>query len=254
MFAGTAKCRVGRLSRRHFAQQQSDGSSMTSESSTGDQRRGFSGMQVFGITLAVMVATVLVTLFVLRTYIFPNEFRPVTLNQNEEQILSDKLERLESFGAGHGASDTAARDNETVTPERYSEAGTDREIQFTEKELNAMLARNTDLARRLAIDLSDDLASVKLLVPLDDDFPVLGGKTLKLSAGAEFAFRQGRPVVVLKGVSIMGVPLPNAWLGNLKNVDLVREFGGDVGFWDSFLAGIEFVKVSEGRLTVRFRE
>ena len=33
-------------------------------------------------------------------------------------------------------------------------------------------------------------------------------------------YANGRPVMVLKGVSVWGVPLPNAWLGNLKNIDL----------------------------------
>jgi len=35
------------------------------------------------------------------------------------------------------------------------------------------LATNTDLAHKLAIDLSKNLASAKLLVPLDPDMPVL---------------------------------------------------------------------------------
>ncbi len=34
------------------------------------------------------------------------------------------------------------------------------------RELNALLASNTDMAQRLAIDLSQDMASVKLLVPV----------------------------------------------------------------------------------------
>jgi hypothetical protein len=29
----------------------------------------------------------------------------------------------------------------------------------------------------------------------------------------------------------MGVPIPNAWLGNLKNVELAQEFSGNDGFW-----------------------
>ena len=60
--------------------------------------------------------------------------------------------------------------------------------------------------------------------------------------------------MVLKGVSIWGVPLPNAWLGNLKNVDLVQEFGANQGFWSAFAAGIEGITVEEGSLRIRLRE
>ena len=48
-----------------------------------------------------------------------------------------------------------------------------------------MVASNPEFARRFAIDLSGKLASAKLLVPVDPDMPVLGGKTLRFSAGVE---------------------------------------------------------------------
>jgi len=108
---------------------------------------------------------------------------------------------------------------------------------------NAMLAKNTDLANKPAIDLSDDLVSAKLLIPLEPDFPLLGGKTLRLNTGVEMAYREGRPVAILKGVGIMGTPIPNAWLGNLKNVDLVNGFGGDQGCWKSFSEGVDNIRV-----------
>ena len=53
-------------------------------------------------------------------------------------------------------------------------------------------------------------------------------------AGVELAYRQSRPIVVLKGVSVMGVPVPNAWLGGIKNIDLVNEYGEGDGFWQAF--------------------
>jgi len=37
----------------------------------------------------------------------------------------------------------------------------------------------------------------------------------------------------------MGVPIPNAWLGGIKNIDLVKEFGADKGFWKTFSDGVE---------------
>ncbi len=179
-------------------------------------------------------------------YLFPARFTPVTLSEPERQTLERKLARLE------GAPAPAAE--ERLAPEPYSEAGASRAVTFSERELNALLARNTDLAEKVAIDLADDLVSLRMVVPLDPDLPLLGGQTLRLRAGAELAFRDGRPVMVLKGVSLWGVPLPNAWLGGLKNIDLVREFGGEPGFWRAFAEGIDHIEVREGRLTVQLKE
>ena len=59
---------------------------------------------------------------------------------------------------------------------------------------------------------------------------------------------------MLKGVSLWGVPIPNAWLGGLKNVDLVKEFGAQRGFWQAFAAGVENIRVEEGNLSIKLKE
>ncbi len=117
-----------------------------------------------------------------------------------------------------------------------------------------MLANSTDMAEKAVIDLADNLASAKILLPLDPEFPFIGGKTLKVNAGMELAYANNNPIIKLKGVSVWGVPVPNAWLGNLKNVDLVNEFGGDAGFWQSFAAGVEDIHVEEGHLLIKLKE
>ncbi len=218
--------------------------------------RRFDGLHVTLLVLLAIIVTAIASVWVWQTYIFPKQFKPVTLSAREEQVLDDKLERFERWGykpnpAVSPASPGAAP---PLEPEPYSEAGAKREVTLTERELNALLAKNTDLAQKLAIDLSDNLVSAKLLVPLDEDFPILGGKTLKVSAGLELAYQAGNPVVVLKGVSIMGVPIPNAWLGNLKNIDLVREYGQQGGFWKSFADGVESLTVEDGRLKIKLKE
>lgn len=211
-----------------------------------DTSRRFGCLQVVGIVMVAVIATLLITVWVVKSYLFVSEFNPVTLDPEEEQVLETKLKRLDVLETGTG--------DMSLEPEVYSEEGAKREINFTERELNALLAKNTDLARKLAIDLADDLVSIKLLVPMDEDFPMLGGKILRLKAGAEFAYRDERPVVVLKGVTIMGVPVPNAWLGGIKNIDLVKEFGTDEGFWKSFSEGVADIRIEEGRLRIKLKE
>jgi hypothetical protein len=191
------------------------------------------------------------TLWFAKGYLFPKSFKPVQLTTREQKVLDAKIQTLTAAAhqtvAGHPGPDR-------LEPERYTEKDADRQIQLTERELNALLAKNTNLAQKLAIDLSDDLASAKLLVPLDPEFPFLGGKTLKVTAGVELRYSNQKPVVILRGVSIWGVPIPNAWLGGIKNIDLVSEFGMERGFWHTLAAGIKDIRIVDGRLTVILKE
>lgn len=195
---------------------------------------------------AVIIAAA-VTAWIILSDIFATEFEPVELNTQEEQVLQKKLR---SIGVEVGESRESG--NNTLEPEAYSETDADREVRFTEREINAMLAKNTDLADKLAIDLASDLLSAKLLIPLDEEMPVLGGRTLKVTAGVEMAFKDNKPVVVVKGVSVWGVPVPSAYMGDMKNLDLVQEFG-DEGFWKQFAAGLEDLQVEDGEVTVKFK-
>jgi hypothetical protein len=216
------------------------------EDARAERRRGPSWPQAALLIGLTILVTGLATAWLIRTYVFPERFEPVILNATEERVLDEKLQRLD-------VSD-AATASDGPFPEPYSEAGASRTVRFSERELNALLARNTDLAERVAVDLSDGLVSAKVLLPMEEDFPVLGGRVLRIHAGVDLAFADGRPVVKLRGVSLMGVPLPNAWLGGLKNLDLVEEFGAEPGFWQSFAAGVADIRVAEGDLLLELRE
>jgi len=213
------------------------------KSYTNEKKSGCARTVLLVVVIAML--TSVVTVWAASVYLFPKKFKPVSLSEREERVLDEKLVQLDT---------STNTGNASLTPERYSEEGALREIHFTEREINGMLAKNTDLADKLAIDLSDDLASAKLLIPLDPDFPVLGGKTVRVTAGLELRYDEGNPVVALKGISLWGVPIPNAWLGGIKNVDLVKEFGTEEGFWKTFSAGIENIRVEDGLLTIKLRE
>lgn len=213
--------------------------------------RRFGCLHLFLAVLVAVILTSVAMFFIMKLVLFPPPFKPVQLNAHEEQVLQAKLDRLD-FATE--AKEPAPPGSGTLEPEAYSEEGAERTIRFTEKELNALLAKNTDLADKLAIDLSRNLISAKLLIPLDEDFPILGGKTLRVKTGAEFSYANGKPVLMLRGVSVMGVALPNAWLGGLKNIDIIQEFGGDAGFWKAFADGIEALSIEDGRLSLTLKE
>ena len=204
------------------------------------------GLRTFGIVVITILLTLGLGYWAFTAYLFPTSFNPVELSKTEQIQLDKKLASIRGVAT--------SKDQKTLKPEAYNDKGANREIYFTEKELNSILANNTDLASKLAIDLSDNLASAKLLVTLDPDFPVLGGKTLKVSAGVELLLRKGKPRVSLKGVSVWGVPIPNAWLGNMKNIDLFEEFGESGGFWELLNDGLESIEVKEGKLQINLKE
>lgn len=195
--------------------------------------------------VAVLVAIAGAGIWVKRN-VYASAFKPVTLDEDEQAEFQTKLAQLESAGG-------AAPTREVAEPEAYSEDDAKREIRITEKELNALIDQNPHWADRVAIDISRDLLSLVLLVPVDPDFPIIGGTTARITAGATLAYENEKPIVIVRGISIGGIPLPSAWMGDLKNKDLVQEFGGQGGFWDGLSRGVEAIKLEEGNLYLKLR-
>lgn len=231
-------------------------------------------LPIIGLLLLTIILTIGGTVWAIQSNFFARNFKPVELSEKEELSLQQKLDALSSTESSLGqtsqdlvATDTSLPDspgvdddkpnntsNTKLEPEVYTEDDSKRRIELTERELNALLAKNTDLAEQLVVHLSDNTASVRLLQELDPDLPFFGGKTLKASGAAELSYQNGRPVIILKGVSIWGVPVPSAYLGNLKNIDLVSEFGGSDGFWKSLADGIEDIQIKDGSLFIQLAE
>lgn len=219
----------------------------------------FGCLQVLGIMAVLSVVIVLLTVWWIKYNMYAKLFTPTELTVKEQQVLDQKLERLEVSALKEekfldSRSDPYAKD-ESLKPEPYSEDDVLREISITEKELNALIAKKEgEMAKRVAIDLSEDLVSIKLLVPMNNELPVIGGKTLRLNCGVTLRYEEGKPVVVIRGVSVGGVPLPGAWWGNIKNTNLVQKFGDEGGFWDRFSKGIADIKVRDGHLWIKLKE
>jgi hypothetical protein len=213
-------------------------------------RSGFSGLQVTLIVVVAMVVTLLAGWWLVTTYIFPTAIEPVELSREEIIDLDLKLERL---GIQRRAVDGSSVEFDAL-PQPYTETGVAREVTFSERELNGLIAKDKEFGSRVALDLAPDLVSLNALIPVPDDFPVMPGKMVRVRAGAEMTFNGDRPMLILKGVSVMGVPVPNAWLGNLKGEDLFTKFGDEAGFWKAFGDGIEHIEVREGQLFIRLKE
>jgi len=100
-------------------------------------KRGFSGPQVFGIAVLVMVVAVVGTIFAARAWFFPRPFKPVVLSQQEEKRLERKLEQFERWGdkplpttkalASQPQKNDRLPDGR-LKPEAYSEKGASRGV------------------------------------------------------------------------------------------------------------------------------
>ena len=213
--------------------------------------------KVLGIIGMVIIATIILTAWWMNKNIYAAPFTPTQLTASEQQVLDSKMAQLtdqqhsavESTGTGPAESATGP-----LKPEPYREDESNREIQLSEKELNALIAKDPEAAQYVAVDLADDLVSVKLLVPMDPEFPLLGGKTLKLNFGVVLKYENNKPVVAIRGMSLGGVPLPQSWWGDIKNVNLVEQFGAEGGFWDQFAKGVKNISVHEGQFRVKLKE
>jgi len=208
------------------------------------QKKGGGCLFVPGVLLLIMGTAVLSGGWWVKRTLYASAFTPIHLAPKEQKLLDSKISRISRTPPSP----------ETLSPEPYREDDAKREIRLTEREINSLVAKDEEAAKRVAIDLDDDLISMKVLLPMDEDFPVLGGKTIRLSVGVTLRYENGKPVVVIRGVSIGGVPLPGAWWGDIKNMDLVEEFGSEGGFWHQFSRRVENIVVREGHLLIKLKE
>lgn len=211
---------------------------------------------ILGLVAAAVLISALVTAWWVKSYLYASKFTPTQLSAKEQSVLEAKLNQLESSSKIPRSltKNKPHQEMARLEPEPYTEEGASREVSLTERELNALVANQPEVAQRVAIDLSEDLVSVKLVVPMDEEILFLGGKTLRLKLGMVLRYDNGRPVVALQGVTLGGIPLPNAWLGGLKYKNLTDEFGDDGGFWKIFSQGVENIHVEQGHIRIELKE
>ena len=220
-------------------------------------RRKFSGKQVILFVGLVVLATTLGLVWWMNQYVYATLFHPTRLGESEQQILNAKMAHLLQIADAPSSSvsqPSPSTTDEVLEPVPYGQTDGNREIQLTEREVNALLATDSYMARHVAVDMADDLVSVQLVVPINHEMPLVGGKMLKLNFGLELGYANGKPVVAMRGISLGGIPLPSAWWGDIKNTNLVEEFGGSGGFWDQFSKGIKDMRIQDGQLYVMLKE
>ncbi|MCB1227351.1 MAG: hypothetical protein KDK99_16155 [Verrucomicrobiales bacterium] len=189
------------------------------------------------ITLGIVVAccgiTAAATGWWVKHNFYASPLRPVMLNAREDAVLDEKIHTLES---------------PAEAPD------TQRTLTVSEKEINAFLARQ-GIGEQVRVNLGQDNITANFLLPIADDAPLFAGTTLRLRiALGTLMDATGKLVIKVNDVSVGGVPLPNAWLGDIKGVDLVANQIGSDPALQRFAAGIKAFTVGDESLQIVLNE
>jgi len=208
-------------------------------------------------------------------YYFHASIRPVNLDEREREVVQEKIEVIETAGAGRsgerGAStnelpDDALREMNQVKilpPEREEEILEQqredrRTLVLTQREINGMLNHNTNLGERLKFDLRAGYIDIQYVQPIPQDVAMVGGQTWRFSLDVSLNKVPGGALeLTVRDISVGGIPLPSAWLemvGIQKNEDLIELIKREMPGFEKFEQGIDYVDISSGQMKVRLAE
>ena len=194
-------------------------------------------------------------------YFHASAFSPVELSRTEKLIINDKIELAGGDAVFVGPEALEANDKPIIIRDAKAEAARIQEdrrtIIFTEKEINAVLHHNTDLAEKLYIDLKSDAVVAKIVYPVEEGVAIVGGKTIRANITVRIFLDESRQLqFTLDDVTVGGIPLPNAWLFDLKDKNLIDLDGRPegTGILKRIADGIADVKVENGQIRIRLNE
>lgn len=127
----------------------------------------------------------------------------------------------------------------------------EKEIKLTERELNGLLHQNTPFGDKLKLELAKDAVHARISADIPEDFPVMAGKKLKGKAKFSVKEEGGAPALILEDLTVWGISLPNAWLGDLKGQNLL---GQVLSPGNSSIAGVEELFISNRTLVIKLAE
>jgi hypothetical protein len=177
-------------------------------------------------------------------------FKPVNLTVAEQDTLKSKLAALESGRISELEPSTPAPTPARVTPPAPSDPA--KTIVLSEREINGWLASQPEWADKVKFHMNNDMVGATFLLPVDPSVKYIGGKTVRIKVAFNTKLDADHKLnFSLADVSVGGISLPNAWLGDAKGLNLFANNGPgsfDSEFLQRFAAGIKDLQVSNGEL------
>ena len=195
-----------------------------------------------GIVLSCCLLTAVGTVWWVKHNIYASPLHPVQLSQTEKTALDAKLAKLELS-------------EEVAPPEAPAKTdGDPRTISISSKEINAFLA-NQGIGEQVKLDVTRNRIAANFLLPIDKDAPLFAGTTLRIRLALNALMNEnGKLVVKVDDVSLGGIPLPNAWLGDIKGLDLITSNIGEDPALERFAAGIKEFRLENGHVHIVLNE
>ncbi len=111
-------------------------------------KKGSIFLKLFFITAVFIVVVAVVAGIWIKFNLYASLFKPTTLNEKDQKVLSAKLAKIEQSGRKEFFSEQMSQKNTKgkLKPEPYSEDPADREIRITEKELNSLISALSELS------------------------------------------------------------------------------------------------------------
>ncbi|TLD68234.1 hypothetical protein FEM03_23795 [Phragmitibacter flavus] len=155
-------------------------------------------------------------------------FKPVQLSLAEQKEVAEKI---------------AALENE---PEPSDPAKT---IILNEREINGYLEQQ-GFGETVKVNINKSGLGATILAPVDESVPLFGGRTLRLKVAFNTQLNEDKRFALsLADVSVSGISLPNAWLGNIKGLNLLDgESNGEIAGLRAFAAGVKSLNMRNGEM------
>lgn len=197
---------------------------------------------VTGIILTCCLLTAVGTIWWVKHNIYASPLRPVELSQTEKIALDAKLAKLEFS-------------EEVVPAEAPAKTdGDPRTISISSKEINSFLAEQ-GIGEQVKLEVTRNRIAANFLLPIDKDAPLFAGTTLRIRLALSALMNEtGKLVVKVDDVSLGGIPLPNAWLGDIKGLDLITSNIGEDPALERFAAGIKDFRLENGQVNIVLNE
>lgn len=173
-----------------------------------------------------------------KTNFDPAPFTPVALTTQEQAAFEQKLA---AFSGEPAAVPVTDLDKRTLV--------------VTEKEVNAWLAKN-DLGENVQVRFKNGKITGSIILELPQDFPMLAGQKIKAGLALVAHLNEsGRSLALLvDDITVGGMPLPNAWVGEMKGKNLVDESARVDPAMEQFFKGIRQFEIQDGLAVVKLNE
>jgi hypothetical protein len=200
---------------------------------------------LLGSVLACCALTAIGTAWWVKRNLYASPLRPVSLSTAEQTTLDQKVAELEL------ASEIQAG---ATAPAPVDPSIASRTLSLSEKEMNAFLAKQ-GLGEQVKIDLNRHRLTAHFLLPIDENAPILGGVTLRIRLALNALLNaSGKLEIKVADISVGGVPIPNAWLGDIKGLDLITSDLGHDPTIQRLVAGIKEFEIQDGSLRILLNE